>query len=239
MANRDPRFQNPLSQWEDVQVLYEEILRYDRFLVPPLFLLTLLPMVSAWATVAAFEPAGAWYDDLATAFAKGAMVAMVAALMTLGAAWSLAIASFRMNQNRRRIFQWIGIVISATVSLGHQLFIADYGPSRQNGSYQIVLKGEALVDGIDRFRTQYGRIPARLDELRYGFVDQTSVGMVGYSDFDYSRSFGGESYTLSMPLYTWPQGQTRIVYRSAPPVNATDPTIRYGEWEIEDDGPKR
>jgi hypothetical protein len=240
MANRGPRTRSPFSREEDIKAFNEEILRYDGYLIPLLVPVTLLPMVSAWAVKAAYAPAGAWHDGLVSTLATFAILVTLVGLLTMAMAGSLAVAAARANLGRRRVLQWVGLGVSAAVALSYQLFITEYAPSRQNGTSRIIAKGQALVDGIARFRAQYGRIPARLDELSPGFVDKTTVGMAGYRDFYYSRSASTELYTLSMPLHTWPQHQARIIYRSVPTDPAVnDPWSRYGEWQLEEDGPKR
>lgn len=239
MTNRGPFIQSALSQWQEVQEAFEGILRYDRYVVPFLAPLTLAPMVSAWAVNAAFERAGAWWEGYALAFARFAVLSTVAGLAMVGLAGGMMVAAWSAGFGRRHVLRWFGVGLSAIIGLSYQLVMADYGASRQEGVSRVVQKGEVLVEAIDRFHTQYGRIPARLSELDGRFVSDSGIGMAGYADFAYTASFGRETYTLNLPLYTWPQKAVEITFRSAPPPNATDPTIRYGEWSIEDDGPKR
>jgi hypothetical protein len=213
---------------------FHAILRYDEVTVAILAPLSFVPMVSAWAVIAMFDPEPVWYRSYVTFFASLGPVSTICGAIIAAFALQAMIVSMVMRLVRRRVLQWVALGLSAGVSLGYQLLLADYEKGTRPGIARIESEGNKVIVAIERFRNQYGRSPSRLDELTPAFFAETpGPGLVGYREFDYVT--GMQGYTISLPLQTWPGPWKQIVYRSHPPDFARLDSVQYGKWIVEQD----
>lgn len=234
MANRTSS-QDPFpASWQPVTTLFQAVARYDQLAIAILVPLSLTPIASAWAVNAMFDKEEAWYHAYADFLATFSYGSAICGAFVLAFALQATIVSKILRLERYRVLRWIALALSAFVSLTYQIGLADYRQSRAAGVAQITREGESVVIALEDFHRQYGRYPARLDELVPSYFSQEpSPGLVGYRRFEYFSAKGG--YTLSVPLLYWPRllEGCQVAYRTRTEIGIPEESKAYSQWVVE------